>query len=95
MDLHIGPVGVMAMTLAITEALKSIFNITGKLNQLVAVVTGMLLTAIAYGVNNQLLPVEFVPYVQWLVISFGGGLSAIGVFDFVKYELPNILKKLA
>jgi len=92
MDLHIGTAGVMAMTLAVTEALKSIFNVQGKLNQLVAVAVGMVLTAIAYGINNQLLPTEFVPYVQWLVISFGGGLSAIGVFDFVKYELPKIVK---
>lgn len=93
MDLHIGPVGVMAMTLAVTEALKNIFSVQGKWNQLVAVLVGMVLTAIAYGVNNQLLPIDFVPYVQWLVISFGGGLSAIGVFDFIKNEVLNKLVK--
>jgi len=90
MDLHIGPVSVMAMTLAVTEALKNIFGVQGKWNQLVAIAVGSLLTAIAYGINNQLLPTEFVPYVQWLVISFGGGLSAIGVFDFIKYELKLV-----
>ena len=90
MDLHIGTVGVMAMTLAVTEALKNIFGVQGKWNQLVAIAIGSLLTAIAYGINNQLLPTDFVPYVQWLVISFGGGLSAIGVFDFIKYELKLV-----
>jgi multisubunit Na+/H+ antiporter MnhB subunit len=90
MDLQIGQAGVMAMTLAVTEALKSIFNVQGKWNQLVAVFVGMLLTAIAYGINYNLIPENLVSYVQWVIISFGGGLSAIGVFDFIKYELKLV-----
>lgn len=94
MDLHIGPVGIAAMTLAITEAVKSIFGVEGKWNQLVAVLVGAGLTAIAYGINYNLLPEAYVSYIQWAVISVGGGLSAIGVFDFIKSEVPAILKQL-
>jgi hypothetical protein len=64
--------------------------VQGKWNQLVAVFVGMLLTAIAYGINYNLIPENLVSYVQWVIISFGGGLSAIGVFDFIKYELKLV-----
>ena len=91
MNLEIGPVGITAMILGVTEALKNIFGIEGKWNQVVAIATGMILTSIAYGINNQLIPTEYVAYIQWAIISFCGGLSAIGVFDFAKKELPKML----
>lgn len=87
MDFNIGPIGVAALTLAITQGVKEIFGIEGKKNQVVAVVVGIILTSLAYGVSTQLIPVEAVPYIEWAVMSVGGGLSAIGLFDFVKTDI--------
>lgn len=95
MDFNIGPIGVAALTLAITQGIKEIFGVDGKKNQLVAVIVGIILTSLSYGISNQLIPVEAVPYIEWAVVAIGGGLSAIGLFDLFTSETVKALKKLS
>lgn len=90
MDFNIGPVSVAAITLAVTEALKNIFEIDGKWNQLIAVVVGAVLTGVSYAIGNNLIAESVIPYVYLVVVSLGGGLSAIGVFDFITKEINKI-----
>lgn len=95
MDFNIGPIGVAALTLAITQGIKEIFGVEGKKNQLIAVVVGIVLTSLSYGISNQLIPVEAVPYIEWVVVAIGGGLSAIGLFDLFTSETVKALNKLS
>lgn len=81
--------GVAALTLGVTNGVKSLFNLSGKTNQSVAIITGIIFTSLSYGISNGLIAQDFIPYVEWVVISIAGGLSAIGVFDFVKTDLMS------
>ncbi|MFA5166584.1 MAG: hypothetical protein WC449_04825 [Candidatus Paceibacterota bacterium] len=95
MDFNIGPIGVAALTMAITQGVKEIFGIDGKKNQLVAVIVGIVLTSLSYGISNQLIPAVAVPYIEWAVVALGGGLSAIGLFGLFTKETVKALKKLS
>ena len=90
--MEIGTIEIVALTLALTEALKSIFNVQGKWNRVVSLVIGIVLTSISYGISNGLVQPEYIPYIEWFVISIAGGLGAIGLFDFASKELPKALK---
>ena len=81
--------GVAALTLGVTNGIKSLFNLDGKTNQSVAIVTGIIFTSLSYGISNGLIAQDFIPYAEWFTISVAGGLSAIGVFDFVKTDLMS------
>lgn len=89
MEFTIAGFSIAALTLGITQGVKSIFDIKGKTNQIIAIIVGFVLTSLAQGISNSLIPVNAIPYIEWLIISIGGGLSAIGVFDFIKSEILN------
>jgi hypothetical protein len=89
--MEIGAVGVIALTLAITQAVKMIFGVEGKWNRLVALVIGSALAGLSYSIENGLIVESAFPYIEMIVLSIAYGLSAIGLFDFTKEELPNIL----
>lgn len=87
MDFAIAGLGVAGLVAGITNGLKNVFGIEGKANQVVAMVVGLILTSLAYGIDQGLIVQTAVPYIEWLVISIGGALSAIGMYDFVKTDL--------
>jgi hypothetical protein len=95
MDFNIGPISIAALTIAITQGIKNVFGVDGKANQIVAIITGIVLTSLYYGIANGLIPVEAVPYIEWAVVSIAGGLSAIGLFDLFTNETVKALKKLS
>lgn len=81
---------ISAMTLAITEAIKQIFNVPGKWNKAIAVLTGSILMGLFYGLNNNLFPVAAIPYINLILYGLGGGLSAIGLYDFTTKEFARL-----
>ena len=88
--MKIGTVGVIALTLAITQAVKMIFGIDGKWNRLIALVVGSLLAGLSYSIDNGLIVESALPYIEMVALALAYGLSAIGLFDFTKEELPEI-----
>jgi hypothetical protein len=84
MDFSIGTVDVAFLVLAITQAVKAIFGVEGKANQIVALLTGILLVGVSYGMQEGLIDPAYIPHIKWAVTSLAGGLSAIGLYEFIK-----------
>ena len=85
----IGDISIIPFTLAITQGLKSIFGIEGKTNQIVAFVVATLLTILSLAISQGLLPEVVTMWLKIVVSSVGGGLSAIGLFDYVRTEITR------
>lgn len=85
----IGDISIIPFTLAITQGLKSIFGIEGKVNQIVAFVVATLLTVMSLAISQGLLPEVVTMWLEIAVSSIGGGLSAIGLFDYVRSEITR------
>lgn len=85
----IGDISIIPFTLAITQGLKSIFGIEGKTNQIVAFVVATLLTILSLAISQGLLPEVVTMWLKIVVSSIGGGLSAIGLFDYVRTEITR------
>ena len=84
MNLEISGLGVLGLVIAVVEGLKS-FGLESTLGkQISALSTGVILTFVAYGIHEQLIPAHFIPYINWGVYSLAGGLAAMGVYDFGK-----------
>lgn len=87
--MNIGDIAIIPFTLAITQGLKSIFNIEGKTNQIVAFAVAMLLTMASLAISQGLLPETAIVWIKIVLSSIGGGLSAIGLFDYVRQEIVS------
>lgn len=87
MNFAIAGLGIAGLIAGITNGLKSVFEIDGKTNQVVAMITGLILTSLAYGIEQDLIIQTAIPYIEWLIVSVGGGLSAIGMYDFIKTDV--------
>jgi len=85
----IGDISIIPFTLAITQGLKSIFGIEGKVNQIVAFVVATLLTVMSLAISQGLLSEAVTMWFKIAVSSIGGGLSAIGLFDYVRSEITR------
>ena len=85
----IGDISIIPFTLAITQGLKSIFGIEGKVNQIVAFVVATLLTVMSLAISQGLLSETVTMWLKIAVSSIGGGLSAIGLFDYVRSEITR------
>lgn len=82
--MNIGDIAIAPLTLAITQALKNIFGITGKANQIVALIVATVLTFSAIVIQQELVSPEVAMWVRVIIQSVGGGLSAIGLFDYIR-----------
>jgi hypothetical protein len=85
--MKIGDVAIIPFTLAITEGLKSIFGTKGKTNQIVAMCVATVLTFLAITIDQGLVGPQAATWIRVAVTSVGGGLSAIGLFDYVRKEI--------
>lgn len=85
--MNIGDIAVVPFTLAITQAIKNIFNVDGKANMVVALVVATVLSMAALLINQELVSPQVALWIQVVISSVGGGLSAIGLFDYVRDEL--------
>src|SRR5690554_6803446 len=87
--LSIGGVSVALIVLALVQAAK-MFGLTGTLRiRGLAVSLGVLLTGVAFGLNSELLPVAWKPYVTWIVIALIGGLASMGLWELGERWLPG------
>ena len=82
--MNINGVSIAAFTLAVTQAIKNIFGVEGKWNQVIALCTAIALTAISKAVESDLFSPQAVMVIDIIVTSLVGGLSAIGLFDLGK-----------
>lgn len=84
MDFTIGYTDVAVLVLAITQAVKALFNVNGKTNQIIALVVGFLLVGISHGIAEGLIPASAIPYIDWFMTALAGALAAIGAYEFGK-----------
>ena len=82
--MNINGVSIAAFTLAMTQAIKSIFGVEGKWNQVVALVIATTLTGLGMSIEKGLFGPDAVMVIEIAVTSLVGGLSAIGLFDLGK-----------
>jgi len=85
--MEIGDITIIPYTLGITEALKVIFGIEGKANRIVALVVASVLSFASLVIGQQLVSPEVAMWIEIVVKAIGGGLSAIGLFDYVAREV--------
>lgn len=87
--MKIGDIAIIPLTLAITQALKNIFGIDGKTNQIVALCVAFVLAFMSFANQQALVPPEIMTWVEVVVMALVGGLSAIGTFDYVRDEVAQ------
>ena len=87
--MNINGVSIAAFTLAMTQAIKNMFGIEGKWNQLVALCIAITLTAISESMKSGLFGPQALVIINIVVTSLVGGLSAIGLFDLGKQALEE------
>jgi len=89
-NLAINGISVAALIMLVVQALKS-FGITNtKTIQAIAFSLGVILVGLNYGMQNGLIGEQVSVYINWIVYALMGGLSAMGLFDFVKIGLQKI-----
>lgn len=88
MDFAIAGVGVAALIVGLVEFAKK-FGVEGRSLSALAFGLGVVLTAIAYGIDTGLIPVGAVPYVEWAVVAIAGGPAAMGFYDLGKRLLDQ------
>jgi hypothetical protein len=80
----INGIGIATLITLAVQALKG-FGVTNtKVIQAIALVMGFTLVGLKYGGDTGLLSETFLTYVNWFVYALMGGLSSMGLFDFLK-----------
>ncbi len=87
--MNIGDVAIIPFTLAITQAIKDLFGVEGKANKIVAVCVATVLALLSTIIQQELVTAEVALWIKMIVGSVGGGLSAIGLFDYVRSEVTR------
>lgn len=80
--LVLGPVGIIALVVGITEAAKRI-GINGKWSFVLALVIGGFLASYGEALALGVIPEAAGIAMQILVVGLGGGLAATGLYDLV------------
>lgn len=83
MDFAIGGIAIGGLILGLVEAAKEL-GIDGKWSRVLALALGFLFTALAYGLQQSLIPAVAEPYVVWAVTAIAGALAAMGYYDLGK-----------
>lgn len=84
MDFAIGGVAVAMLVLGLVQFLKKILPIDGNWNVVAALVLGFLFGGIAHGIDQGLLPADWIPYIEWVVTALAVGLASAGFYDLGK-----------
>lgn len=85
--MQIGDIAVVPFTLAITQALKTLFGVEGKWNIGVAIIVASILTVASQAINLELIAPQVALWVEITIRSLSVGLSAVGLFDYVRQEI--------
>jgi len=83
MDFAIGGIMVAALIIGIVEAAKE-FGVEGNASRALALGLGFFFVALAYGIDEALIPAVAVPYIVWFVTALAGALAAMGYYDLAK-----------
>ena len=83
MEFAIGSIMVAALIIGIVEAAKE-FGVEGKASRALALGLGFFFVALAYGIDEALIPAVAVPYIVWFVTALAGALAAMGYYDLAK-----------
>ena len=80
MNFAIAGVEIAVLIVGLVEFSKK-FGLSGNTLNAVAFGLGVVLTAIAYGIDQALIPAVAVPYVEWAIVAVAGGPAAMGYYD--------------
>ena len=83
MNFNLDIVWVAALIVGIVEAAKE-FGVEGKASRALALGLGFFFVALAYGIDEALIPAVAVPYIVWFVTALAGALAAMGYYDLAK-----------
>lgn len=89
MGMSLGGVSVALLVLALVQTAK-MFGLKGthRIRGL-AVGLGVFFVAIAYGLQESLIPGVAAPYITWGVVAIAGGLAAMGLWELGERWLPG------
>lgn len=82
-ELAIGAVTVIPLILGIVQFAKK-FGLQGNGNIVLALVLGFFFGALAYGINEALIPAVWIPYIKWVVFALSVSVAAGGLYDVGK-----------
>lgn len=82
-NLAIGSILVIPLVMGLVQFAKK-FGADGNVNLLIAFVAAIAFGGVAYGIEQALFPVAWVPYIKWVVFSLAVGLGATGLYDVGK-----------
>lgn len=83
MDFTIGTIAIPLLIVGLVEAAKE-FGVAGKASRALALGLGVFFGSLAYGIAENLIPAEYVPYIVWVVTSIASGLVAMGYYSLAK-----------
>lgn len=87
MDFMIGGVSVIALVFGLVEFAKRL-GLKDWGCQVMAVALGAAFVALAQAMQMSLVPEAWLPWITVFVIGIGGGLAAVGLYDFSKRFRP-------
>ena len=88
-NLSLGGVSVAVLVLALVQTAK-MFGLTGALKiRALAIGLGIFFVALAYGLNEGLIPATWAPYVTWATVALIGGLASMGLWELGERWLPG------
>ena len=83
----IGTVSVAVMVLGLVQFCKKLMEplgLEGNWYVVLALLFGVVFGGLSHGIENALIPAEWVPYIEWAVTALAIGLSAAGFYDLGK-----------
>jgi|GEM_PF-1302808 len=83
MEYSIAGILIIPMVLGLVEMAKRL-GVRGEWSTLLAVLLGTVFGSLVYGINEGLIPEQYVPYIKWAVFSLGFGLSIPGLYKIGK-----------
>lgn len=87
--LTLGGVSLAVLVVILTEVVKEFAGLTGKAVRAVALGIGCVLTAVAYGLAEGLIPPQAGPYIEWVFVALVGGLGGMGLWHLGKRFLST------
>ena len=78
--LSLGGISLAILVVILTEVIKEFTGLQGKAVRAVALGLGFVLTAIAYGLAEGLIPASAAPYIEWVFAAVAGGLGGMGLW---------------
>jgi len=88
-SLTLGSVSLAVLVVILTEVVKEFAGLQGKAVRAVALGIGFVLTAVAYGIAEGLIPAAAGPYIEWVFVAVVGGLGGMGLWHLGKRFLST------